>query len=363
MAIERFPCPNCKADMEFDPATGGMKCSYCGTRSDVQSDSQRIVHENPLSAEALTPDPSRIQRLSEVSKEFTCTGCGATIQFDPPQVAGSCPFCAASIVAQPKDSDPLIAPDAVLPFAVPKDQATANIRNWLASLWFAPGALAAMARPEGIRGMYLPFWTFDAKTSTRYTGQRGQYYYETIQVQENINGQNVLRDVQQRHTAWQNAQGSVGVAFDDVLVPAVRSVSTDRLKKLEPWNLHKLKPYDTAFLSGFQAQRYQVELGDGFGVGKSIMERAIQDEIRRDIGGDEQQISESETRYGSLTFKHVLMPVWMGAYRFEGRVFQMMVNAQTGEVNGERPYSKGKVFLLILVILLLLLFLISLDHR
>ena len=359
MAIERFPCPNCRADMEFDPATGGMKCSYCGTQHQIQSGVRTTVMENPLSSELLQPDPSRIQRLSTISKEFTCTGCGATVQFEPPQVAGACPFCAANIVAQPKDSDPLIAPDGVLPFAVVKEQATANVKGWLASLWFAPGALAAMARPEGMRGMYLPFWTFDAKTSTRYDGQRGDYYYETVQVRQNINGQDVLREVQERRTSWRAAQGSVGVAFDDVVVPATRSVSSDRLRKLEPWSLSDVKPYDSAFLSGFQAQRYQVELKDGFVAGKEIMERAIEDEIRRDIGGDDQQISSAQTRYGSLTFKHLLLPVWVGSYRFDGRVFQMIVNAQTGEVDGERPFSKGKVLLLIIVIILILVFLMS----
>ena len=187
MAIERFECPNCKAGMEFDPATGEMKCAFCGTRIAVEVDPTANIHENPLSDQSLTPDPSRIRRLSEISKEFTCTGCGSTVQFEPPQVAGACPFCAASIIAQPKDSDPLIAPDGVLPFAIPKDRATASVRDWLSSRWFAPDALSALAQPEAIRGVYLPFWTFDAKTNTRYTGQRGDHYYETVQVQENVN--------------------------------------------------------------------------------------------------------------------------------------------------------------------------------
>ena len=362
MAIERFECPNCKAGMEFNPVTGDMKCAYCGTRIAVEVDPTSNIHENPLSDQSLAPDPSRIRRLSEISKEFTCTGCGATVQFEPPQVAGTCPFCAAGIIAQPKDSDPLIAPDGVLPFAIPKDRATAGVRDWLASRWFAPNALAALAQPEAIRGVYLPFWTFDAKTYTRYTGQRGDHYYETVQVQENVNGQNVLRDVQQVRTAWRPASGSVAVGFDDVLAPATLSVSPSRLQQLAPWKLSNVKPYTSAFLSGFQAQRYQLELKDGFALGRKIMERSIQNEIRRDIGGDEQQINESDTRYSNLTFKHLLLPVWVGAYRFEGSVFQVLVNAQTGEVIGERPYSKGKLILLAIIVLVLI-FLLSKAGR
>ena len=87
------------------------------------------------------------------------------------------------------------------------------------------------------------------------------------------------------------------------------------------------------------------------------MERGVQNEIRRDIGGDEQQIQEADTRYADLTFKHLLLPVWIGAYRFEGSVFQVLVNAQTGEVTGERPYSKGKLFLLVIIVVVLMFFL------
>ena len=363
MAIERFECPNCKADMEFDPVTRGMKCAFCGTRTAVAVDPKPEIRENPLSSQSLTPEPDRIRRLSDISKEFTCTGCGAIVQFEPPQVAGACPFCAANIVTQPKNSDPLIAPDGVLPFVVPKGRASSSVREWLASRWFAPGALAALAQPEGIRGIYLPFWTFDAKTNTRYTGLRGDHYFEMVQVQENVNGQNVIREVQQVRTAWKGASGSVAVGFDDVLVPASRSVPPERLQQLSPWKLSDVKPYESAFLSGFQAQRYQVELKDGFVSSRQIMDRAVQDEIRRDIGGDEQQIQDSDTRYSNLTFKHLLLPVWVGSYRFEGCVYQVLVNAQTGEVIGDRPYSKGKIFLFVLILLLVFMFLRSMAGR
>ena len=355
MAIERFQCPNCRADMEFDPETSGMKCSYCGTKQEVTAGKTIEVKENPLSSAALRPDPSRIRRLSEISKEFTCNGCGATVQFEPPQVAGTCPFCAASIVVQPKESDPLIAPDGVLPFAVPKPAAASSVGNWLASRWFAPNALKAIGKPEGIQGVYLPFWTFDANTLTPYRGSRGDYYYETVTRLEEVNGRQVERQVQERRTEWREVEGEVPVSFNDILVPASKSINPAKLSKLAPWELGNIKPYEPAYVAGFQSQRYQVELAEGFGTGKAAMEAAVEAAIRGQIGGDEQQISGYQIRYSGLTFKHLLLPVWIGAYRLQGKAYQVIVNAQTGEVQGERPYSFGKLVLLIAAVLLVVM--------
>ena len=136
--------------------------------------------------------------------------------------------------------------------------------------------------------------------------------------------------------------------MDDVLVPATTSVSRPRLTSLEPWDLLALKPYEPAFLSGFKAQRYQVELPDGFEEAKQIVAPIIEHDIREDIGGDEQRIDNISTSYSAVTFKHILLPVFIGAYRFREKVYQVMVNARTGEVQGDRPYSFWKIFFFVL---------------
>jgi hypothetical protein len=136
--------------------------------------------------------------------------------------------------------------------------------------------------------------------------------------------------------------------MDDILVPATTSVSRPRLKSLEPWDLDSLKPYDPAFLSGFKAQRYQVELPEGFEEAKLMMAPMIEHDVREDIGGDEQRIGQVSTSYSGITFKHILLPVYIGAYRFSEKVYQVMVNARTGEVQGDRPYSVWKIILFVL---------------
>ena len=345
--------------MEFDPATGGMKCRFCG-------------HTEALAAAAVTPAgkhrfdgaAAKAGAVSPKALEVTCSGCGAAVVFEPPQVAGTCSFCGADLVAQPKAADPLIAPDAVLPARIPRDKAQAEVRQWLQTRWFAPNALKRMARQEGIAGVYLPFWDYDAATVSQYRGERGQHYFESESYEESDGrGGTVTRTRQVQRTAWYPAAGQVSREFADVLIAASKSVAEGRLDALQPWDLEALCPYEPDYLSGFKAQRYQLELKGGFEKAKGVMHRTIEQDVRRAIGGDEQQIQSVETQYANVAFRHLLLPVWIGAYRFQNRAFQVVVNARTGEVQGERPYSAAKIALLVAVIVLVILILAILGKH
>jgi hypothetical protein len=271
-------------------------------------------------------------------------------------VARECDFCGAKIVAQPKSADPTVAPEGVLPFRVTQAQAADSLNRWLGSLWFAPGALKRLAAQEGLGGVYLPFWTYDAYTATRYTGERGDYYYTTESYTErDAQGNNVSRTRQVRHTRWRPAAGTVERWFDDILVPATKSLPPARLSALEPWDLGELTGYEPAYLSGYKAQRYQVDLAEGFELAKRAAAPVIESDVRRDIGGDEQRVAQLATNYSAVTFKHLLLPVYAGAYRFRDKVYQIVVNGRTGEVQGERPYSFWKIFFFVLALVALLL--------
>ncbi|MDX1981865.1 MAG: hypothetical protein SFV51_16460 [Bryobacteraceae bacterium] len=361
--MQRFPCPGCGADMSFDPKTEALKCDYCGVTQKVSHPVNQTVVE--VSYEEYAHGAGTMTKIAEKAMELKCDSCGSIFQFQPSEFAGTCPFCAAKIVAQAKAADPLIAPNAVLPFGIPRERAVMRVSDWLASRWFAPSGLKRMARPDGLQGIYVPFWTYDAHARSRYLGKRGDYYYETeyVTVQDE-RGNMVRRPQQVRRTRWSPASGMVENSFDDVLIPASRSISPKRLNDLDPWDLEQVKPYEPAYLSGFKAQRYQVLLPEGLEAAKELMNAGIYHAVRQDIGGDEQQVTGLETEWSAITFKHVLLPVWIGAYRFQSKVFQVMVNARTGEVQGERPYSVGKIVLLIVgVILAIALFAWLSDHR
>ena len=345
--------------MEFDPESGALKCSFCGHVEAPPASQATTVPSHPITEAAVETAPH-----GDKAVEVTCSGCGSVLTFEPPDTAGVCLFCGAPIVAQPKAADPLIAPDGVLPAKVPKSAAQQEVKQWLASRWFAPNALKKLAQEEGIGGAYLPFWTYDADTQSAYTGQRGEHYWVTEYYTEtDDNGNPVQRSRQVQQTNWYPVSGSVARHFDNLLIAATRAVKESRLDALEPWDLESLCPYEPAYLAGFKAQRYQLDLQMGFEEAKQIMADAIQQDVRRDIGGDEQMISRVQTEHRNVMFRHLLLPVWIGAYRFQQKVYQVVVNARTGEVQGERPDSIAKFVLLFAVILILALLAILLIRR
>jgi hypothetical protein len=204
--------------------------------------------------------------------------------------------------------------------------------------------------------MYLPYWTYDARVTTEYQGQRGEDYYETEQYDtEDGNGNTVTRSRTITRTRWYPVSGAVGNVFDDVLVLAGRSLPAEIIASLEPWDLKNLVPYSDEYMSGFQAEAYQVDLGTGFEKAKLIMDGAVRRTIERDIGGNHQQISAARSQYDDITFKHILLPVWISAYRYRDRTFRFIVNARTGQVQGERPWSVFKIALAVVAVLVLLL--------
>ena len=346
----RYPCPGCGADLLFAPEDGYLTCPYCGRKEAIPASAEEVVERSY--EEYLKPRSDQLIVIAGDALEVKCDGCGATVTFTPPEVAGECAFCGRKIVAQPRSADPILAPEGVLPFRVAEKQANEVIKKWIATRWFAPNALKKLAYQEAVGGVYLPFWTYDVNTVTHYTGQRGEHYYVQETYQEiDSTGKSVARTRQVRKTRWYGASGTVTRWFDDVLVPATKSVARPRLVALEPWDLDQLKRYEPVYLAGFKAQRYEVALSEGFEEAKAIMAPTIESDVRRDIGGDEQRIERLATSYSGITFKHLLLPVYLGAYRFNGKVFQVMVNARTGEVQGDRPYSFWKIFFFVLMII------------
>lgn len=347
MAEANFACANCGAVLTYDPASGLLKCTACAATQSIARDGA----VSDFSLDEFVRAGVGAAKLSQAALEVTCSSCGATVEFEPPKVAGECPFCATRIVAQPKAADPLIAPGAVLPFSLDQRQSNERIRTWISGLWFAPSALHSLATLDRVQGVYLPHWTFSAKTSTLYLGERGDRYTETQYVR-NQQGQTVAQQVVK--VRWSPVRGEVPVDFRDLTVAATQAIDRSRLEELTPWDFDQLVPYQPAYLAGFQAQRYQVTLPQGFAEAQQQMVPGIESAIRRDIGGDEQRIHQRQTSYRQVAFKHVLLPVWIGAYRFQGRVFQVCVNARTGEVQGERPYSAVKIALAVLAVLIII---------
>jgi hypothetical protein len=213
--------------------------------------------------------------------------------------------------------------------------------KWIAGRWFAPNALKkTVRRLEGIRGVYLPCWTFDARTRSRYTGQRGidRIVHDT---RTDAQGKTVM--VSRTVTDWYPASGEVSLVFDDRLVPATKSVPQDLADALITWDAKALVPYADDYVAGFTVEAYQLGLQPAFEQAREQFNRAIDSAIRQDIGGNHQRVHDVHTEYDAITFKHILLPAWICSYMFGGKPWLVVVNGQTGDVQGHRPYSPWKI--------------------
>jgi DNA-directed RNA polymerase subunit RPC12/RpoP len=339
-----FPCTSCGSRVEYAPGTTQLKCPYCGSLQQI-ADTGTQIEEHSYDAWASAPKPTA--RVG--AHVYTCSGCGAKTESD--NLSERCQFCGSPLVADAGAVE-LIAPEAVVPFKIDKNVARERFRSWVTSRWFAPTALKKVGSTEGMDGTYLPHWTYDSDTTTDYTGQRGEHYWVTETYTEMVDGQPQTRTREVMRTRWYPAAGTVERAFDDVLVPGTTQLPQNRLDKLGPWELESAAPYQPAYLSGYRTLRYDIEPDSGLETAKVKMSEVIRDDCRADIGGDEQQVHSMDTRYAEIMFKLVLLPVWIAAYLYAGKTWQVVINANTGEVIGDRPYSKWKIALTTLAILI-----------
>lgn len=341
----RFPCSRCGADLRFAPSEGQLVCDHCGAVSRIEDagpwNEPLVELDFRAALDAALPGAE----MEEV-RQFKCTSCGAEFEMDGATHAAECPFCATPVVID-TGAQRRIKPKGVLPFALEERVAHQAMNDWLGGLWFAPGGLQRYARNgRRMNGIYVPYWTFDADTRSRYSGARGIVYYEARTVMR----QGRPETVRVAKVRWTPVSGRVARFFDDVLVLASTSLPRRYTEALQPWDLSELEPYRPEYLAGFQAEGYTIGLEDGFREARAYMERVIRRDVRFDIGGDQQRIDALETRVSDVTFKHVLLPVWVAAYRYRGKSYRFVVNGRTGQVQGERPWSVWKIAFAILFV-------------
>lgn len=364
----RFPCRKCGASLLFQPGQHSLVCTYCGHRQDIDpgispaQDGGRALqwdaaHKSPDLVELPLNDWLERDRDSDLTAEIrdlSCPNCGARIEMGGNLHSGQCPFCATPVVLD-NGTARRIKPQGVLPFALTEAQAHQAMEDWLGSLWFAPSGLLAYARRgRKLTGIYAPFWTFDARTRTDYSGQRGDYYDEKVYVTQNVNGRSQRVAQQVRRVRWRHLSGQVSRDFNDVLVLASTSLPRDFGDGLAPWDLSQVMPYRPDYLSGLAAEGYTIALSDGHRTARQEMAGVILSDARRAIGGDEQRVEQLRTDHMDETFKHILLPIWIAAYRYNGKGYRFVVNGQSGRVKGERPWSIWKIAAAVIAVLIAL---------
>lgn len=335
-----FPCESCGADLEFHIGAQSLKCPYCGFEKELEVSDEQIA-ERDLEA-AFEKLQSQTREVSGGgSEQLDCSSCGAKVLFEGAVTSSECPYCGTPVqrsdIHQAEDR---LAVDGVLPFFIEQRSAKQEIASWVKSRWFAPNDFKRRGAKGQFEGVYLPYFTFDAMTFTVYRGERGDHYYVTVG-----SGDNKRRE---RRTRWSPASGRFQRFFDDVLICCARAVERKFVHALEPWPLPKLRPFDAGVLAGYKALTYDVDLPEAYHLAKQQIEQSLRSDVKRRIGGDEQRVHRLNTDMSALTYKHLLLPVWILAYRYKEKSYRVFVNACTGEVQGQRPYSWVKITLAVL---------------
>ncbi|MAM62677.1 primosomal protein N' (replication factor Y) - superfamily II helicase [Maritimibacter sp. UBA3975] len=344
----RFPCDQCGSDMRFDAQAGELKCDHCGNTRPIEGHGGTVAAIRELDFRAAL-DAKLPEAEIEDTRVASCPNCGAQVEFDANTHARECPFCATPVVTD-TGTHRHIKPKGLLPFAVEERDAHAAMNKWLGRLWFAPNGLKQYARKgRRMSGIYVPYWTFDADTNSRYTGEHGTVYYVTKTVTRN----GKQEQVREQRVRWRPASGRVARFFDDVLVLASRSLPKSFTDNLAPWDLSGLEPYRPEYLAGYRAEGYTVELPEGYDEARDYMDRVILRDVKFDIGGDRQRVHSVDTSVADVTFKHILLPVWLAAYKYRGKTYRFVVNGRSGKVQGERPWSWLKITLAVLAGLIL----------
>lgn len=336
-------CAGCGGLMRFEPRSGALACAACGGR-EARPELGVAAHEAAIAEhdyEAALDQRAGNEPAIE-PQVVDCPQCGARTHFDPHVVASTCAFCTAPLSSTPAHTERLLQPQAVLTFRLDEAAARLAFTRWIDSRWFAPNALREAVRtPEGLRGVYLPAWSFDARSDTAYAGDQGMHRVE-IHARTDAKGRVVSE--QRTVTDWRRVRGEVRHDFDDVIVAASNSLPSQRDQVLGTVPVALLQPYDPALLAGFTVEAYQLGLRPAFATARErFMMPVLREAVRRDIGGDEQRIVQMSARFSNIRFRHLLLPVWLVHYRWQGAVCQVVINGHTGAVMGDRPWSALKI--------------------
>lgn len=332
---KKYSCDGCGSLMLYDAATKAMKCPFCGGAKGIERDASYIAVEHALDD---VPD-DRLR--TEAPKTFRCERCGAEVVFPGATVSASCPFCGSAQVVERKGAAGRILPQSVLPFLVPLEAARAKWREWLGTGWFRPRGLRDSATGESLAGVYLPFWTYDTRTWSRWTAEAGFSYTVTVG-----SGQDQRTETR---TRWEFASGERRDFHDDVLVCASKGLDEGMLEHAYPYGLKDLQPYRSDYLAGWAAEEYIVDLKEGW---RRARERVNEAEVRacsRDVPGDTQRGLRVWTQHAEVTWKHALLPLWIATYRWRDKTYRFLVNGQTGKVAGTAPVSWVKVAVAVVV--------------
>lgn len=334
-------CDVCGAPVTWSPGDRALRCDHCGNVAEVEVE-EVDVEERPLSA----ADGAAKGFGLEV-RVLTCEVCRARVTFDGSTISRSCPFCGSAGVLDQEASRNSLRPESLIPLEVGREAVESNFKAWTRKLWFRPNALKHVDVGSAV-GVYVPAWAFDADVHARWTAQSGTYYWVTESYTVRVNGKTQRRTRRVRKVRWWPSRGEREDFHDDVLVFGSKGVDTDLAHELGPYSTGELVPYAPQFLAGWRAEEYQVDLLDGWDLGRARIRERQRELCARDVPGDTHRHLRVRNEFSDVRWKLMLLPMWSVTYQLGGRPYAVLVHGETGRVAGKAPFSWVKIALAVL---------------
>jgi DNA-directed RNA polymerase subunit RPC12/RpoP len=339
-ASQVYLCPNCGGRVKFSAEDHLLRCDSCGTELPVPEGARAEVTEQVLDFVLPT---TRGHRWAEAQHRLLCERCGAENLLPVGQTAGECAYCGSRQLIESTESRELVDPNAIGPARLGEEQAVKRFKAWLGKDWFAPDDLKKLARASALRPAYYPFWTFDGTLQMEWTCEVNEGSHD--------------------NPHWVRRNGVEFEMFDDVLVPGMKALKAEDLTRVEPFPIKEAVEFTPEYLAGWTAMTYDLPLADASLKAREIVARKMRRQLhnRVELLSEKRNVSGNGVSWSGLTFKHMLLPLWVGSYTYRGKTYRVLVNGQTGKVGGEKPRDMVKVVavalsgLMSLVVLLFLL--------
>lgn len=322
-----FACPACGAPLVFEGEHEALACGQCGYTGHSAEEPRLTPAAERMSTEALERGATSwgAERLT-----LSCGSCGADLSLDPAEIATRCPFCASPQVRPEKQAGGL-RPNGLGTFRVDMEEARGRARAWLAGGWMFPAALKEVGL-ERFTGLYLPYWSFSASARAPWTAEVGHEQVEGT-------GRSTRRTLE-----WSARRGVVDAQWTHLLIPATRLLPPTLLARIEPFDPDDVRPYSPEQLVGWQAHGFDVPLATAWGRANERMRDLCENKARARLASVHVRNFQLRMFLAEEKWTYVLLPVWVSAFVWEGRAWQVLVNGHTGVVDGHRPVVWLRVY-------------------
>jgi len=355
---ESFQCPSCGSSMKHNAAERNLNCPSCGY---VENACQENTDNVMFDFAGAQIDPAS-QDWGVSVQSVICSDCGGKVVVTATEGSLNCTFCGSQHVTV-LDEAPGIHPDSIIPFKLDNSKAYERISDWINKRYLAPFPFKAEYTSGKLAGIYLPYWSFDAQVNAAYTGQAANSYTDTEIDTVTSDERTDTKKRRVKKLRWRFVTGTIEKKFQNVMFSDAAQLDAKTIEKLEPFKLNELVKYSPKYLIGYATGRCKDGIEAVWRRAQSYMGGSVREEVHSTVkrGSDVVGAVNTCATFSEIAFKKLLLPVWVGSYRYKNKNYHIYINGQTGVVCGKSPISALKIGIMALaaaaVIAALILFL------